>query len=178
MRPQQKRRSRVKSLLAVPAVVAVLSASQPVGAELNVPIAARVVSFLLPAPTGPVNTAIIFAPGNPASLADAAAIERAVGSAKATVRTRRVPVGALDSLSGYRVAFVTAGLRGEQDDIAAAATRASVVTITSDQACVQAARCVVGIGNGPRVQITVSRAAARSVGAKFGSAFLMLVKEI
>ncbi len=58
------------------------------------------------------------------------------------------------------------------------AARASVVTITSDQACVRAARCVVGIGTGERVQITVSRAAARAVNARFGSAFLMLVKEI
>lgn len=156
--------------------------SIPVYAELNVPIAARVVSFLQPPPSGSLNAAIVYAPNNPASMADAAAIERAVGTGveagKAAIRTRRIPVTALDSLSGFRVAFVTVGLRASQDDIAAAAARGSVVTITSDQACVQAGRCVVGIASAPRVQITVSRTAARAVNAKFGSAFLMLVKEI
>lgn len=156
--------------------------SVPLHAQLNLPIAARVVSFLQPPPSGAVNAAILFSPGNPASLADAAAIERMVGAGveagKTSLHTRRVPVTALDQLSGYRVAFVTAGLRASHDDIAAAAARHSVVTITSDQSCVQAGRCVVGIATAPRVQITVSRSAARAVNARFGSAFLMLVREI
>lgn len=154
----------------------------PLRAELNVPVATRVLSFLQPPMSGATQAAIIYAPDNAASVAEAAALERTIGNGYSAgavvVRTRRVPVGSLDTLQGYRVAFVTAGLRGSHDQIAAAATRASVVTITSDQACVQAARCVVGIGSGARVQITVSRAAARAVKARFGSAFLMLVKEI
>ncbi|WP_243693823.1 YfiR/HmsC family protein [Sphingomonas sp. BK235] len=163
--------------MAVAAVVPV-----PLQAELNVPIAVRVVSFLQPPPSGTMPAAIVFSPGNPASIADAAAIERAIGggsiAGKAVLRPRRVPATALESLAGYRVAFVAAGTRADQDAIAAAASRASVVTITSDEACVQAARCVVGIASGARVQITVNRAAARAANARFGSAFLMLVKEI
>lgn len=159
-----------------------VACATPLHAELNVPIAARVLAFLIPAPKGPTPVAIVFAPDNAASLADAAAIERAVGggitAAGAIVRTRRVPVTGLDGLRGYRAAFVTVGLRSEHDDIAAAARRHAVVTITSDASCVQAARCVVGIDSAARVQITVNRAAARAVHARFGSAFLMLVKEI
>ena len=154
----------------------------PVGAELNVQIAARVVSFLQPPPNGAVQTAIVFEPGNAVSEADATSIERAIGggvaAGRASIRTRRVPIGALGTLGNYRAAFVTTGLRDEQAGIAAAAARGSVVTITSDQACVQAGRCVVGISSTPRVQITVSRAAARAANVRFGSAFLMLVKEI
>ena len=154
----------------------------PAVAELNVQVAARVVSFLQPAPSGAVQAAIIYEPGNAASEADAAAIERGIGgglaAGKALIRTRRVPVGALNTLGSYRAAFVTAGLRNEQPAIAAAAARTSVVTITSDQACVQAGRCVAGITSKPRVQITVSKAAARAAKIRFGSAFLMLVKEI
>jgi hypothetical protein len=149
------------------------------GAELNVQVAARVVSFLQPPPNGAVQAAIVFEPGNAVSEADATSIERAIGggvaAGRASIRTRRVPIS---SLGNYRAAFVTAGLRDEQPGIAAAAARGSVVTITSDQACVQAARCVVGISSTPRVQITVSRAAARATNVRFGSAFLMLVKEI
>lgn len=161
---------------------ALLALPWPAVAELNVQVAARVVSFMQPPPSGNVQTAIIFEPGNAASEAEAAAIERAIGNGlvagRASVRTRRVPVGSLGTLNGYRAAFVTVGLRDEQAAIAAAAARASIVTITSDQACVQAGRCVVGISSDARVQISVSRAAARAANVRFGSAFLMLVKEI
>jgi len=37
---------------------------------------------------------------------------------------------------------------------------------------------VVGITSGPKTQITVNRAAARAANIRFGSAFLMLIKEI
>nr|WP_281396842.1 YfiR/HmsC family protein [Sphingomonas aerophila] len=135
-----------------------------------------------PPPNGAVQAAIVFQPGNAVSEADATSIERAIGggvaAGRASIRTRRVPISSLGTLGNYRAAFVTAGLRDEQPGIAAAAARGSVVTITSDQACVQAARCVVGISSTPRVQITVSRAAARAANVRFGSAFLMLVKEI
>ncbi len=164
------------------AVAAAMAGWAPLHAELNVPVAARVLSFLQPPLSGPTQAAIIYAPDNAASLAEAVALEHTVGSGYSAgavvVHARRVPIGSLDDLRGFRVAFVTAGLRGSYDQVAAAAARASVVTITSDQACVRAARCVVGIGTGERVQITVSRAAARAVNARFGSAFLMLVKEI
>ncbi|MBJ6123523.1 hypothetical protein [Sphingomonas mollis] len=164
------------------ALVLMTGTPLPLWAELNTPIAARVLTFLLPAPKGPMQAAIIFNPDNAASIADALAIEHAIGSGmpvgNTVIRTRRIATTTLDGLRGYRAAFVTAGLRKEQEAIAAAAIRNSVVTITSDLACVQAGRCVVGIGSGPHTQITVSRAASRAVGARFGSAFLMLVKEI
>jgi len=43
---------------------------------------------------------------------------------------------------------------------------------------VQAGNCAVAISGGQRVQITVSRAACKAGNLRFGSAFLMLVKEI
>ncbi len=154
----------------------------PTSAGLNVPIAARVVSFVQPARAGAVPAAILFAPGNEASEAEADAIERSTGAGiaagRGTLKTRRVPIGSMGNLTGYQVAFVTTGLRGEQGDISAAAARSSVLTISSDPACVQAGHCVVGIATSPKVQITVSRAAARAANIRFGSAFLMLVKEI
>ena len=159
-----------------------LTSATPLSAELNVPIAARVVSFLQPPPSGTMAAAILFEPGNAASEAEASAIERAIGNGLAAgrgaIRVRRVPIGAMGALNGYHVAFVTAGLRSQQGDIAAVAAKSSVLTISSDAACVQSARCVVGISTVPKTQITVSRAAARAANIRFGSAFLMLVKEI
>ena len=163
------------------AVVA-LGLAAPLSAELNVPIAARVVSFLQPPPSGAMTAAILFDPDNSASEAEANAIERSIGSGlaagRSAIHARRIPIGAIGSLSGYSIAFVTTGLRTEQGGIAAAAAKASVLTISSDPACVQASRCVVGITSTPKTQITVNRAAARAANIRFGSAFLMLVKEI
>lgn len=162
--------------------VAALGSAAPLGAELNVPIATRVLSFVQPGPSGIVTAAIVFEPGNGASEAEANAIERAIGAGitagRATIRVKRVPIGAIGALSGYRVAFVTAGLRSEHSTIAAAAARSSVLTISSDPACVQSGRCVVGVTSAPKTQITINRAAARATNVRFGSAFLMLVKEI
>ncbi len=169
-----------KFWLAVLAIGA--GAPSAASAELNMPVAARVVSFLQPAPAGAISAAIIYQPGDAASEAEASAIERAVAggltTGKGTIRTRRVSVSALAGLSGVRVAFVTQGLRADQNDIAAATARQSILTVTSDLACVQSGRCAVAVSSGARVQITVSRAACRAAHIQFGSAFLMLVREI
>jgi hypothetical protein len=150
-------------------------------AALNLPVAVRVVGFTQPAPAGILNAGIVFEPGNAASEAEAAAIEQQVGAGlpagRGTIRVRRIPANALNELSGLRVVFVTVGVRGQQQ-VADLAARASILTITSDLSCVHAARCVVGITGGAQPQITVSRAAAKAAGVRFGSAFLMLVKEI
>ncbi|WP_242181714.1 YfiR/HmsC family protein [Sphingomonas sp. CARO-RG-8B-R24-01] len=170
-----------KSWFSTGAVVA-LGFAAPLSAELNVPIAARVVSFLQPPPSGTIAAAILFDPGNAASEAEASAIERSIGSGlaagRSAIHARRLPIGAMGSLTGYNIAFVTTGLRAEQGGIAAAAAKSSVLTISSDPSCVQASRCVVGITSTPKTQITVNRAAARAANIRFGSAFLMLVKEI
>lgn len=162
--------------------IAALGFAAPLGAELNVPIAARVVSFLQPPPSGTLVAAILFSPGNAASEAEASAIERSIGAGlsagRGAIHARRIPIGSIGALSGYNIAFVTTGLRGDQDDIAAAAAKSSVLTISSDPSCVLAGRCVVGITAAPKSQIIVSRAAARAARIRFGSAFLMLVKEI
>jgi len=149
-------------------------------ADLNLPVATRVVSFLQPTPEGVIPAAVIYEPGNAASEAEAASIEHAgtLVAGKGTLRLKRVPVGALGGLAGVRVAFVTSGLREAHAQIAAAASRQSILTITSDMSCVQAGHCAVAISSSPRVQITVSRSAAKAANVQFGSAFLMLVKEI
>lgn len=151
-------------------------------AELNVPVAARVVSFQQPAPAKSVSAAIVFDPADPVSVAEAGAIERQVGAGVAagrtTVRVHRVPVSQLGSLSGTGVAFVTGGLRERHGDIAAAAQRFGILTITSDLSCVTAGRCAVGVSTSGKTQITINRAACKAARVGFGSAFLMLVKEI
>lgn len=157
------------------------SASTP-ATGLNVPVAARVISFIQPTPQGILPVAIVYQPGNATSEAEAVTIERALATTaqvgRARLKTRRVATSNLAALDGAKAAFVTSSLRSYQDDVAQAATSRSILTITSDTTCVMAERCVVGITSADRTQIIVSRAAARRNGIRFGSAFLMLVKEI
>jgi len=171
----------VRKYMSVVGVSAALGLASPMAAaDLNLPVATRVISFLQPAPSGTIAAAIIYEPGNAASEAEAASIEHGgiLVAGKGTLRLKRVAANALGGLAGVHVAFVTTGLREAQGQIAAAAARQSILTITSDVGCVEAAHCVVAISSSPRVQITVSRAASKAANIQFGSAFLMLVKEI
>lgn len=164
-------------------IIAIVAACGATGlhAALSVPVAVRVIGFLQSPPKGPINAAILYEPGSAASEAEASAIEAAIGGGVAVgrgmLRVRRVPAGALGKLAGSQVAFVTAGIRDPQQ-MGEAAARAGILTITSDAGCVRAAHCVVAVSSAPRTQITISRAAAKAANVRFGSAFLMLVKEI
>lgn len=147
---------------------------------LNLPVASRVIAFVQPPLSGLINAAIIFDPGNPASEAEAVSIERQVGDGlvigRGVIRVHRVPIAALGQPGAIHLAFVTAGIR-DQQQLAAFAARQGVLTITSDASCVLAARCVLAVSDATHTQITVSRDAAKASRVQFTSAFLMLVKE-
>ena len=140
---------------------------------------AKVISFLTPAPSGAVTAAIVYDPANPASAAEASAMESALGrlnAGSAKLTPKKVPVSALGGMSGAKVAYVTAGLSAHHAKIAGAGK--GVLTITGDRSCVAGGKCVVGIIGGGKTEILVSKAALGAAGVKFGSMFAMLAKEI
>ena len=145
----------------------------------SVQAATRILAFQQPPMVGPVIAAIVYQPGDARSEAEALTIERALANAPAggaTLKSRRVPANALGGLAGARVAFVTMG--SNYRAVAAIAAPRSILTISADPACARAGLCVVSINSGPKVEILVSKAATQASKLKFGSAFLMLVKEI
>jgi hypothetical protein len=146
----------------------------------NVLAGARSLSFLQPALSGSVTAAIVYQPGDADSEVEAQAIEHALGNGlvigSLTLKPKRVSANALGGLIGAKVAFVTRAANDRQ--VASAAAQRSIITISSDPACAQAGLCVVSISSGPKVQISVSKAACKASNVKFGAAFLMLVKEI
>lgn len=160
-----------------------LVASQPISAQMTpstVTAGARALSFLRPAMSGPAIAAIVYQPGNAASEAEASAIERALGSGLVaggvTLKPKRVAANNLSAMAGARVAFVTRATNYRE--VAAAAASRSIITIGSDPACATAGFCVIAISAVPRIQIFVSKAACHATKVSFGSAFLMLVKEV
>lgn len=167
----------------VASVTAGVMTTQPAAGQMtprNVLVGARVLPFLQPALSGSVTAAIIYQPGDVNSESEAQAIQQALGSGLAigslTLRPRTVPADALGALAGAKVAFVTRGINSRL--IAAATAQRSIITISSDPTCAQMGLCVVSISSGSKVQIIVSKAACAASKIKFGSAFLMLVKEI
>ena len=138
------------SILAGPVLVISMlwpAATAP-SAVLNVPVAARIISFVQPSPVGLVPIGIVYQPGNAVSEAEANDMVRTLNGGfklgRATLRTRRVAVSNLSQLANAKVAFVTTGLRAHQDEVAAVASTQSILTITADAGCVVAGRCIVG----------------------------------
>lgn len=146
----------------------------------SVQVGARVASFQLPAMRGQVTAAIVFDPGDPASEAEARTIERTLGDGLTVgalrLKPKRVAADNLGELTGARVAFVTKGVNYR--NVARSVDGQSILTISSDLACVHSGHCAVAITSGPKVQIFVSREACSAARIRFSSAFLMLVKEI
>ena len=140
----------------------------------------RIMTFLQPPLSGPLVAAIVYRPGDAQSEAEAQIIERALAAGtavgKMTVKSRRIATNALADLAGAKIAFVTQG--SNYRGVASAAGQHSILTISADPACVKAGLCVVAINSVPKVQILVSKAASTACNLKFGSAFLMLVREM
>lgn len=175
---------RVGLLLAQASLAALSGASaQAALAQLSsnsVQVGARVASFQLSAMRGQVTAAIVFDPDDPASEAEARTIERTLANGLTVgalrLKPKRVAEDDLGELAGARVAFVTKGVNYR--NVARSAEGQSILTISSDIACVNAGYCAVAISSGPKVQIFVSREACGAASIRFSAAFLMLVKEI
>lgn len=164
-------------------MMAAMLAASAANAQLapsSVGASARIVSFLAPALSGSVTTAIVFDPGNPASTAEAAQIENALkggmAAGGAKLMPKKVPVTALGGLAGAKVAFITQGLAAHYGAIASNAR--GVLTITGDKGCAAAGKCVVSITTAGKTDISVSKAARSASGLSFNSMFAMLAKEI
>lgn len=133
--------------------------------------------------TGNASLAIIYDPSNPASQREAGNVKAILDSgfeAPGDLKLRGVlvPVGDLGKLSGSRVAILTGGLRGYYDAISRAASSRSILTMSTDMACVQAGKCVLGIASKPHVEIYYSKEAADNAKISFGQVFTLLVKQI
>ncbi len=149
----------------------------------DVEVAARAVAFLASKPSGVQATAIVYAPDNAESKADADAIAKilagGVTATKVTLGTpKMVAVTDLGSLAGIPVVFIARGLSSRHAAIASAAATQKALTVTSDLDCVRSGNCVVGIQAQPSVQILISKQASQATGQSFSSAFLMMAKEM
>lgn len=140
----------------------------------DVQLMARAVGFVTGMPRGSVDAVIVDGP-NAAALHALMASGASGGGIALTAR--RVPLSELAG-SGARVILVPEGQASSHAAIAQAARSMGAVTISTDMSCVRAGRCVVGVAAQPRVEIVVSREAARACNVSFAQAFRVMIREV
>jgi hypothetical protein len=147
--------------------------------ELKVGV--RVFDFMVLPPHGKTPLAVIYDGQNRASLEDARAIQGWVNSGVASGKAELIPslvdARELDEAPDFRLAIVANGSHAFDTRILAYAQKKQTLTISSDLACMQAGKCVVGIVGSPRVEVIINREAAASCGITFAEAFRMMVRE-
>lgn len=135
---------------------------------------ARAIGFANGLPRGAVDVAVVDGPGADELLA---AMAGRVSAGGVMLTPRRVALSALAD-SGARVIVVPEGQTNAHSQIADAARAMGALTISTDMSCVRSHRCVVGVASAPRVEIVVSRAAARASGVSFARAFQVMIREV
>ncbi len=173
---------RVTRLAAVGACLvtgAVIPAWAGTMTEKDALITAKAIGFLDPSPTGGV-IAVVFDTSNPASKADAASIVAlfagGLPEGGGSITAKLVDVADIGNASGYVAVIAASSSSGSK--VMDAVKAAHIPCITADLAPVQAGQCVMSIQSDPKVDITVSHAAAAAAGISFKSAFSMLVHQI
>lgn len=133
--------------------------------------------------TGTASLAIVFDPANTASKDEASSIKAIVDEEINVTGDLKivgvlVPISDLGKMAGSKIALLTGGLNAHYDAIRNAASENGVLTMSTDLACVQANKCVLGLVSKPHVEIYYSKTAADAAKISFGQVFTMLVKQV
>ncbi len=147
----------------------------------DIQIASKALNFMVPKVKGAAEVAIVFDPNNAASIAEADQIASIIGSGlkvgKVMLSARKISADDLE-FSGSKMVLLTSGTTAIQGKVKAAADSAGLLTVSTDENCVAAANCVMGVKSKPKVQITINLNATSAAGIKFSPAFQMMVNKI
>jgi hypothetical protein len=133
--------------------------------------------------TDTVTFAIVFDPANASSKREAEGIKAILDSGMTISGDIKiipvlVPASALDKLAGSKVAILAGGMGKYYDDVNKIAISNSILTMSTDLACVQGGKCIIGIVSKPRVEVYYNKSAAEAAKVTFSQVFSLLVKQI
>lgn len=176
-------KSNIVSVLAT--TVALSLFSPPASAEMDekaIQVMGRVLGFVQDMPTGNLNVAVVYDPGNAASKAEADKLMGLMSSGykvgKFVLSAELVPISDLSGVDGKKVAIVTEGMSMAYQQIFAATSKAGVLSVSTDKTCVVTGNCILGVSVQPKVEITLNAGAGDASGVGFSQALRMLVKEV
>jgi hypothetical protein len=139
---------------------------------------AQSLNFLQHAPKGPVILGIVYPPASPG---EAHQIEAAFGdgvqSGALTLRPRLLTVNEAFNAQGIIGLLLTDAALPDAPAIASAMAGKGVLTVASDPAAVSAGVVVMAVRIVPRIEIYLSRSAARTAGIEFSTPFRMMLQE-
>jgi hypothetical protein len=148
----------------------------------DVQVMARALGFTEKPPTGDVNIAIVFAPGNPQSAKEATDLQAMLGSGlkagNLTLKPVMVKIDELGSAGDVGAFLLTEGVGADGAKVGEATKAKQKPCLTVDIAQVQSGACVMGIKSEPKVEIVVNKASAAASGISFGAAFRMMITEL
>lgn len=161
---------------------ALLPASAGATTLSELQVGVRVIGFLANPPAGPTEVAILFDGQNKASFDDAQTIYRWMGQISTAGRIELVPVlrdlrRTGDPGDKERVAFLASGTTSYYSTVFEHARHAGTLLMSADMGCVLADKCAVGVTSAPRIEVVISRDAARDCHIAFSEAFRMMVTE-
>ncbi|MGP6157774.1 MAG: hypothetical protein ACLPYS_09770 [Vulcanimicrobiaceae bacterium] len=143
-------------------------------------IAARALSFLQPAPAGPIRVGIVYASSDPRSVEEADNLQQLLAGGLRVGNLIMLPVKVkIEDLAAanVQVVLLTGGV-GNDGRISVATKAKRIPCITDDIAQVEDGNCAMGVRSQPRIEIFVNRAAAANSGTSFATVFRMLITEI
>ncbi|MEZ5823673.1 MAG: YfiR family protein [Geminicoccaceae bacterium] len=144
-------------------------------------VVARSVGFLTERPSGEVMIGVVADPAVLRSLEEAKSIEalidKGIKGPAFSFRATGISVDQLAELDGIDMLLVTEGLAEHHETIFNAASRLGILTVSTDESCVDSGHCVMWVKGSPSVRIVVNRAAARASNISFQTSFRMLITE-
>lgn len=144
-------------------------------------VASKALNFMVPKISGSAEVAVVFDPSNAISSTEADQIMAIIGDGlkvgKITLTARKVSAADL-SFGGAKMVILTSGAGNVQSAVKAASDNAGLITVSTDESCVQSGNCVMGVKSSPKVKITINLSATTAANIKFSPAFQMMVNKI
>ena len=143
-------------------------------------VAARALGFMENPPNGRVRVGIVYSSVVRPSLAQAERLSAllAAGLKVGNLDLRPIMVDASDAASAEVDLFFLTEYLGPDVPLAAVSAQRKIPCITADIAQVHAGTCTIGIRSKPKIEVFVSREAAKSSGTSFATAFRVMIHEL
>lgn len=138
---------------------------------------ARAIAFIDNWPAGPTHMAIIYDPENAESTAHAKYIQNRAKGVGSKVKLHG-KITKLSDLANTQapIIFLTKGTEAAYDRAIQKAIANKGITVSTEDTCLEKG-CVLIVQSQPRVNITINNEAAHLTGAKFATAFRMMVNQ-
>lgn len=91
-------------------------------------------------------------------------------------RATKIAAGSVDQASA-RIFLFVGDLNGFAERAYSRARQLKAISVSTNDACIPAKRCVMSIRTTPKVEIKIGQAAASESGVRFGAAFKMIARE-